>query len=183
MTLRDRLRPFLHVTAAALMNMGIYLALITILMAILKELQHEWLANFVLSILVCAGYALCLFYITYLRRGIGEDKVRADYKDQVYADPKADLRLLWQRERIYFILSVGVILLQAVLMEIDRLIFGKLFFSHVLFPYAVMNFMGTCIPVPLVGACISAALICLFYALLALRYRRKAYRYWMGNNR
>ncbi len=182
MTFRERLRPLLQVTVAALLNMVIYIALYGIWGAILGELKNPLIQNTLLSVLVSAGYALCLFYITYLRRGRGEEKVQIDYRDRAYAGWKDDLRILLRRERWQMILAAAVILLRAVLVEIDHLLFGELFFAHVMFPYVAMNFMGTVIPVPFLGDLVSVALIELFYALLCLRHRRRAYRYWMGHD-
>ncbi len=181
MTLRERLRPFFHVTVAALMNIVIYIALYGIWGAILSEVKALFVRNLILSVMVCVGYAFCLFFLTYLRRGAGDDKVCEDYRDTPYTTWQADLRIFLGREQAHILIAAGIILLRAVLVEVDHLLFGELFFAHVLAPYVAMNFMGSVLPVPILADLCSAALITVFYALFALIRRRRAYRYWMEN--
>ncbi len=182
MTLRERLQPFLQVTIAALLNLVVYIVLYAIWGALINEIQNPLISNTILSVLVCAGYACCLFFITYLRHGRGEVKVQADYRDTKYTAWRDDLQLFLRRERWQLILIAAIILLRAFLVELDHLLFGKLFFAHVMFPYVAMNFMGTVIPVPFIGDIVSVILIEVFYAFLCLRHRRKIYHYWMGND-
>ncbi len=182
-TLKDRLQPFIQVTLAALLNMGIYLALNVVLRALANDLDSLFAVQILLATVTTGGFAVCLLFFTYLRRGVGEDKLFADYRDKAYTGMRADLRVFLRRERGVLITLVCVIGARALLISFDHLVFGQVTLSHVTFPYLTMVFFETLFPVSFLGDLCSAALIGLFYIPLCLLTRRRAWRRWAEESR
>ncbi len=188
MTFRQRIAPFLHITLAAILNMALYLLLSTVWRAILNDTESSavqlFLYNLAVPLMTCAGYGLCLCFLTYMRRDRGEDKVLADYRDRAYLSLRDDLRVTLRRERVYLVLIGAVIAACTLLRGLDHLILGEgeKLFTHVTFPYMTMDLFANSFSVTLLGECVSAVADVFFYLLSVLLYRRRAWRRWNGKH-
>ncbi len=187
MTIRQRLTPLLHITVAALLNMVLYLLLSNLWRAVLNDTESSALQILVSKILVplvtCLGFAVCLCFLTHIRRGRGEDRVLSDYRDCPYGGIKGDLRMVLSNERIYLITIAAVILACVLFRGLDRLMLGEgeKLLTTLTVPYLTMDLFATS-SVPVLGELISVVLDAGFYLLLVLLYRRRAYRRWHEGN-
>ncbi len=186
MSLRQRIAPFLHITLAAILNMALYLILSTVWRAILNDTESSavqlFLYNLAVPLMTCAGYGLCLCFLTYMRRGRGEDQVLADYRDRPYIGFKDDLRVTLRRERVYLVLIGVVIAVCMLLRALDHQMLeeGEKLLTHITFPYMTMDLFANSFPVTLIGELLSAVADVIFYLLFVLLCHRRACKKWLA---
>ncbi len=189
MTRRQRLTPLIRITLAAILNMALYLILSNVWRAILNDTESSTvqmlLYNIIVPLMTCAGFALCLCFLTHIRRGRGEDRLFADYENRTYPGIKEDLRTALAHERVYLVLIAVIIAACTFLRAVDHLLLepGEKLFTHITFPYMTMDLFAASFPITALGELLSAVLDAAFYLLFVLLYRRAAWRKWKAEGK
>lgn len=172
-------RTLWNITLSSVITLVAYIALYAIWGAILSGLEYSTLRLFLIALMTTVTFGFFLLYTSKIRKGIGEDEVVSDYKDEQYTSFTDDFKLILKRESRMLICIASIVLICFILNTFDSVVFGKKTISFPTFFFAPMCLFDSMINIPFVGYLLSAALDCMAYMIFLLLYRKKKYNYWM----
>ena len=172
-------RTLWNITLSSVITLVAYIALYAIWGAILSGLENSTLILFLIALMTTVTFGFFLLYTSKIRKGIGEDEVVSDYKDEQYTSFTDDFKLILKRESRMLICIASIVLICFILNTFDSVVFGKKTISFPTFFFAPMCLFDSMINIPFVGYLLSAALDCMAYMIFLLLYRKKKYNYWM----
>ena len=172
-------RTLWNITLSSVITLVAYIALYAIWGAILSGLENSTLRLFLIALMTTVAFGFFLLYTSKIRKGIGEDEVVSDYKDEQYTSFTDDFKLILKRESRMLICIASIVLICFILNTFDSVVFGKKTISFPTFFFAPMCLFDSMINIPFVGYLLSAALDCMAYMIFLLLYRKKKYNYWM----
>lgn len=168
-----------NITLASVLTLVAYIALYAIWGAILSEVEDPAFRLLLIALMTTVAFGYFLLYTSKIRRLVGEDEVRSDYKDKAYISFVEDLKLILKREAKMLACIIVIVLLCFALNAVDSVVFGKKVLSFPAFFFAPMCLLDSVCNVPFVGYALSALLDCFAYLVFLLLYRKKKYDYWM----
>lgn len=174
-------RTLWNITLASLITLVAYIALYAIWGALLSEVENSTVRLFLIALMTTFAFGFFLLWTAKIRRSVGEEEVRSDYREPRDYTLSGELSLILKRERETLIAIIAIVLICFALNTFDSLVFGKKMISHPTFFYAPLCLFSSSIPLPFVGYAVSALLDSVAYLGFLLLYRRKKYRYWITN--
>ncbi len=168
---------FLRMTLISLLTLVLYIICGPLLGAVHTENAKifTWaVANLILSVFVMAVYVHLFLYIYYIRKGQIEDSL---FHKEDYHGFKEDIVAFLTSEKSVFLTAAAINIGSWLLINGDRLIFGKRTFSAVLLVYAPMNMLGSSFPeyLSIVAYVLSSIMLYLFYVVDLALMRKRAY--------
>lgn len=170
----------LKITRASLLAMVLYIILSFAIGAIMGSLSQISI-NFALGVwafAVSGVFSYILIYYLYIKDGSGEMKVFDDYP-KIYTGLKKDIKLVFFQELRVIGTLCAINLISWVLTGIDKLIFGKLTITNILFIYVPLQSFGVVFPEwlnSILSYSIGSIIISMIYLLELVIIRRKWYR-------
>ena len=174
-------RTLWNITLASLITLVAYIALYAIWGALLSEVENSTVRLFLIALMTTLAFGFFLLWTAKIRRSVGEEEVRSDYREPRDYTLSGELSLILKREKETLIAIIAIVLIRFALNTFDSLVFGKKMISHPTFFYVPLCLFSSSIPLPFVGDAVSALLDCVAYLGFLLLYRRKKYRYWIKN--
>ncbi len=168
---------FLRMTVISLITLVFYIICGPLLGAINAKNAESFtpvIANLILSIVVMIIYVHLFIYIYYIKKGQIEDSL---FHKEDYHGVKEDIAAFLKSEKAVLLTAAAINIGSWVLINGDRLIFGKRTFSAILLVYAPMNMLGTAFPqyLSIVAYILSSILVYLFYVVDLALMRKRTY--------
>lgn len=173
-----------QVTIACALSMIIYLSTYWITSALMNE-ASEPLYLFALamySLAMMTAFDLVLIFITFVRKGSGEDKAVQDFQNG-YWGFKTDIVFLFKQELSTFIAFAIINGASWLLILIDKLIFSKRTITAILLLYTPLNVIGVALPEwgnSILGYLLGTILCFAIYLLELVVFRKKWYKRWFN---
>lgn len=174
-------RTLWNITLASLITLVVYILLYAFWGAVLNSIKSFDLQLLFVPLMTTVLYSIVLLYVNKMRNSVGENEVLADYSDERYTSFANDFKLAFNHEKNTLIFIFIIIITCFALNTIDNFVFGEKIISFLTIFYAPMCLFSTLFNISFIGYVLNAILICIFYMIAVIFYRKRKYYYWMTN--
>ena len=161
-----------EIITASLVTFAVYLLSATVLYAFLENVGEYVI--FIVSLIYSAVFSyFCIYYI-YVRDGSGVNAVFAEYKDKSFTIVK-DVPVMLKREWKMIAVFWGINIFSWLLINGEKLIFGKRVLSVLLIFFAPIQFIGEGLPSwgrNILGYVVGAFMVSVIYLIMMAFFRK-----------
>ena len=157
---------------ASLVTFGVYLLTATVLYALFENVGEYVI--FVVSLIYSAVFSYFCIYYMYVRDGSGVNAVFSEYKDKSFSIVK-DVPVMLRHEWKIIAVFWGINIFSWLLINGEKLLFGKRVLSVLLIFFAPIQFIGETLPSwggNILGFLVGALIVSVIYLVMILFFRK-----------